>query len=152
MMKPLVVSVDIAAPRGEVFSLLSDLERSPVLKLQSKKAEILTSPPVGISTRWRETRMGVGREAVVEVQIVEFLPPKFMALIAESPNALYRMKLTLEAFEAGTRLRAEVAGEPKNLLSQLMAQMLLGAVKREIQSGMRALKAAAEGQSEPAVR
>ncbi len=151
-MKPLMVSVDIAAPRGGVFELLSDLDRSPVLKLQSKKAEILTSPPVGISTRWRETRMGVGREAVVEVQIVEFLPPKFMALVAVSPNAIYRMKLTLEAIPEGTRLRAEVAGEPKNILSQLMAQMLLGAVRREVQADMRALKAAAEAQGEPAAR
>jgi len=96
MMKSDSLAVEISAGRGPVFDLLTSLDESPILKLKAKKAEVLSSPPVGIGTRWRETRMGVGKEAVVEVQITQFLPPKFVALEASTPNATYFLKVSLE--------------------------------------------------------
>ncbi len=151
MMKSDSLAVEISAGRGPVFDLLTSLEESPILKLKDKKAEVLSSPPVGIGTRWRETRMGVGKEAVVEVQITQFLPPKFVALQASTPNATYFLKVSLEDAAEGCVVRAEVTGKPKNLLSQMMSNMLVSAVKREVMSDLQALKRAVEsGSAEPA--
>jgi hypothetical protein len=87
----------------------------------------------------------------VEVQITQFLPPKFVALEASTPNATYFLKVSLEDAAGGCVVRAEVSGKPKNLLSQMMANMLVSAVKREVMGDLQALKRAVEtGSAEPA--
>ena len=61
------LSRHVETPVDRVFEVFSDIPRSHEMVDQIVRIEMLTDGPVGVGTRWRETRMMFKREATEEL-------------------------------------------------------------------------------------
>jgi hypothetical protein len=66
----------INAPVDTVFDVASDLAHAAEQFRGIEKIEVLTPGPVGVGTRWRETRRMMGREATETLEFTAFNRPK----------------------------------------------------------------------------
>ena len=89
----------IEAPRDKVFSMATDIEKWPTYMQGITRTELVGDGPVGLGTRFRETRIMFKREATEEMEITAFEPPKRYAIGCENHgaphNALHRVKVDI---------------------------------------------------------
>ena len=123
-MKPIVVKAKINADCETVFASLTDLERMPEVISAITKTEVLTDGPVGIGTRFRETRVMFGREAKEEMEFTEFDPPNQYVLAAESNGARYRTVHSLKPVDGGTEVSLEFGATPVSFLAKIMSPLM----------------------------
>src|SRR5947209_2260758 len=90
------LSTRIAAPVDRVFVLSTDLEGWPGHIKGIKKIEKLTPGPVGVGTRFRETRIMFGKEATEEMEFTRFEPNSAYAIGCASGGMSYLSTFTFE--------------------------------------------------------
>lgn len=67
-------SCEIAAPRAEVFEAFADLTNLANTVKAITQVELLTEGPIGVGTRFKETRVMFGKEASEIMEITQFKP------------------------------------------------------------------------------
>lgn len=67
-------SCEIAAPRSEVFAAFADLTNLENTVKAITQVELLTEGPIGVGTRFKETRVMFGKEASEIMEITQFKP------------------------------------------------------------------------------
>jgi len=117
----------IDAPPNEVFAFASEMENAPQILAGVVGIVKLTDGPVGVGTRYKETRRMRGQEAESELEIVAYQPPDMYAAGAEQDGikTIYRYTFTPE--NGGTRvdLVCDVqAGGLKKLMTPVVASIL----------------------------
>jgi hypothetical protein len=119
-------SVDrhIAAPPAIVFARASDFRRAPESISAIVKMDMLTDGPVGVGTRFRETRIVFGREATEEMTVTEFESPKRYTLGAESHGSRYHTELSFVPDGQGTRVTMTFAATPLTFMARVMSVLL----------------------------
>ena len=85
------------APPERVFEVCTDLRNAARHINGIKKLEVLGDGPIGVGTRFRETRVMFKRECTEEMEIVSFDPPKGYAIGCESHGCRYRTDLRVTA-------------------------------------------------------
>jgi hypothetical protein len=114
----------IAAPPEVVFARATDFRRAPEFISAIVKMEILTAGPVGVGTRFRETRMLFGREATEEMSVTTFEPPKRYTLSAESHGSRYHTELSFAPDGQGTRMTMTFEGTPVTFMARVMSVLM----------------------------
>ena len=141
------VSQDIAAPIEQVFDRAADFANAANTIEAITKMEMLTEGPVGVGTRFRETRVMFGREATEEMEIVEFNRPQGYRLFAESHGSRYDSGLSFEQIEGGTRVTMHFEGTPVTFMAKIMSFMMKPMMKKMVSicaKDLEDLKAAVE--------
>jgi|EndMetStandDraft_9_1072997.scaffolds.fasta_scaffold106889_2 carbon monoxide dehydrogenase subunit G len=141
------VDCHIAAPPDVVFARASDFRRGAETITAIAKMEMLTTGPIGVGTRFRETRMMFGREATEEMTITAFEPPKRYTLSAESHGSRYHTELSFAPDGQGTRMTMTFQGTPVTLMARIMSVLMKPMMKKVAQACAKDLddiKAAAE--------
>ena len=87
----------IVAPTERVFQRASDFAKAADVMSAIERIEMLTDGPVGIGTRFRETRIMFKREATEEMEVTAFDPPHSYALGAESHGCRYHSEFRFTA-------------------------------------------------------
>jgi hypothetical protein len=142
----------IIAPQERVFGLFADLDGAPGRIAGITKLERLTVGPVGVGTRWRETRVMFGKEATEEMEFTVFEPPRRYVVEAESHGMHYRSEYQFEPAGGATDVHMTFEGRPLTLGAKLMAPLGLlfaGTAKKCFAQDMADLKVAAEAKTEP---
>src|SRR5262245_31641766 len=142
------VSTTIAAPVERVFALSTDLDNWAGHIKAIKKVEKLTPGPVGVGTRFRETRVMFGREATEEMTFTAFEPNRRYVLEANSCGAHFVSTFCFEPDGSGTRVEVTCEARPVSLMAKLMspfAFLMKGMLKKSLVGDMNDLKASAEG-------
>lgn len=128
-----------------VFEVFSDLEVVGDRLSAVEGIELLTDGPVGVGTRWKETRELMGQSATEEMEIVDFDPPRRMVAEAESYGTRYTTQFEFEAEGDGTRVRITFRAEPQSWTARAMSAVLggtmMGAVEEMIAQDLADLKA-----------
>lgn len=140
-------SQHIDAPPTRVFELASSFERAPEHISGITKVEMVTDGPVRTGTRFKETRVMMGREATEEMEVVEFTPNKSYTLAAESCGSEWRSQLTFQPSGGGTDVNLDMQCKAKTFFAKLMMPiglLMMGSMKKCIQQDLIDLKAAAE--------
>jgi len=114
----------IAAPPERVFVVASDFANAAKTIEGILRVEMLTPGPVGVGTRFRETRKMFGKEASEEMTVAELEPPRRYVLLAESHGARYRSELRFEPQDAGTEVVMTFRGEPLTVVAKVMAALM----------------------------
>ncbi len=114
----------IAAPPEQVFAVASDFANVPKAIKGIVRVEMLTSGPVGVGTRFRETRKMFGKEASEEMTVAELEPPRRYVLVAESHGSRYRSELCFEPAGAGTEVVMNFRGEPLTFFAKVMSVLM----------------------------
>ena len=119
-MASVCVEKDIAAPVERVFETLSDIPNADETISGITKIEMLSDGPVGVGTRWRETRVMFGKQATEEMEITEFNPNKNYVVEAESMGCHYRTDIRFQESELGTKVEMEFGAKPITFFAKLM--------------------------------
>ena len=83
-MSTLTTSKFVQAPPEATFDAFTDLRSAPDRIEAITALEVLGDGPVGVGTRFRETRVVFKREATEEMEITAFDRPNSYAVEAES--------------------------------------------------------------------
>ncbi len=130
-MEGVVVSRRYAAPPEKVFAVFSDLDAAASRIPAIKAVEILEGPgnPLGMGTRWRETRVVMGREAKEVMWITAFEPGRMYRAEAESHGMHYESTFRFRPDGDGTVVEMEFRGRALTFAAKLMAAAM-GAMMR----------------------
>lgn len=120
----MTVRETIAAPPEKVFAVASDFGNAANTIEGILRVEVLTSGPVGVGTRFRETRKMFGKEATEEMTVAELEPPRRYVLLAESHGSRYRSELRFEPQGAGTEVVMSFRGEPQTFFAKVMSVLM----------------------------
>lgn len=120
----LQVAETIARSPGEVFAAATDFAHAPERISGILRVEMLTDGPVGVGTRFKETRKLFGKEATEEMTVVEFEPGRRYVLSAMSCGCRYRTEIRVEPTAGGSRIAMDFAGEPLTLVAKVMSFLM----------------------------
>lgn len=156
-MRTLTMSTRIEAPPATVFALATDLERMAGRIKGITKIEKLTAGPVGLGTKFKETRVMFGREATETMEFTAYEPNQRYTLSADSCGAHFDSTFSFKPDGKGTLLTLELQLEARSFFAKLMrplSALMMGPMKKCIMQDIEDLKASAEasGQRGEAVR
>jgi uncharacterized membrane protein len=130
------VSERIRASRDEVWAVFTDLERAPQRVSGIHAVEVLTSGPMQLGTRWRETRTLGGRQATEELAVTAFEPPERYVVEAEARGARYRSEFRFRSDGDATEVTAAFEVEALGVLARIVAATFGRAAARSVGRAM----------------
>jgi carbon monoxide dehydrogenase subunit G len=146
----IVCSEHINAPVEKVFAVASDVEHAPEVISTITKMEVLTDGPVGVGTRFRETRVMFGKEATEEMEFSVFDPPRSYTLVADSHGCHYVSTFRFTPEGAGTRVDFEFTGDAHSfgakVMSAVMGPLMKGTMRKMLAKDLGELKRSIEAQ------
>lgn len=144
-MKPILVSESYQAPVDRVFAAFTDFANAADRIPDIKKVEVLTPGPVGVGTRFRETRVMLGKEATEEMLVSAYEPNRMIELSASSCGSQFRMTFHVTPTADGARLDGAIHARAVSLMAKIMAPllgwMMSGMMKKCVQKDLAHLKA-----------
>ena len=146
-MPKIKASIDIQAPREQVFQVFSDLPACAERIQGIDKIEMLSDGPMQVGTRWRETRTMFGKEATEEMWVTQFDVPAGYTVEAESHGTNYISRYDFEDLGDVTRVAMSFTGQPLSLSAKLMSVLgvvFMGSVKKMLLADMQDLKTVCE--------
>ena len=137
------MSERIARSPKEVFDFITASDNAPRVVPSVKSMVKLTEGPVGVGTRYRETRLMNGKEAHAELEVVDYEPGQKYAMrnLTEGIETVYRYTFHPEA--GGTRVNL-VCEVKAGGLKKLMLPLVVSVLKREDGDHLQRLKKALE--------
>jgi carbon monoxide dehydrogenase subunit G len=117
----MTVTERIAAPPETVFAAASNFGEAAGTIRGILRVEMLTPGPVGVGTRFRETRKMFGKEASEVMTVSEFEPPHRYVLLAESHGSRYRSELRFDPAGGGTDVTMTFQAEPLTFGAKVMS-------------------------------
>ncbi|QDU86512.1 Polyketide cyclase / dehydrase and lipid transport [Planctomycetes bacterium Pla163] len=129
-MPSLTVSRTIDAPVEKVFDVSTDVHIWADVVPAIQRVEVLTDGPVGLGTRFRETRTMFGRDATETMEFIEFERPNRYVLGAQSHGCRYRSIFTLTPDGGGTKLEMVFEGTPLTFGAKVMSVVMRPFMKK----------------------
>ena len=139
----------IGRPRDEVFRLFTELEQMPQRIGGITSVEKLTAGPVGVGTRFSETREIFGKSATEEMEFTDFRENESYTVECDSHGTRYRSIYRFEPVADGTEVNVQFEARPESLKAKLFAPLgwlMMGTTKKIFQKDVEDLKRVAEGQ------
>jgi hypothetical protein len=141
-------SARIDAPLSKVYSVFTDLPGAPGRVRAIRRLELLTPGPFAVGTRFRETRVMLGREASEVMEVVEVRPGQGYSVAASSCGTEYLARYDLTPEGGGTRVDLTFRAEPRSFFAKLMrplAGLMLSQCRKLFQQDLDDLRQACEG-------
>lgn len=143
-------SEHVNAPVERVFAVASDPRHAADVISAITKMEVLTEGPVGVGTRFRETRVMFGKEATEQMEFTAFDPPWSYTLVADSHGCHYTSTFRFRPEGAGTRVDFEFSGDAHSfgarVMSALMGPLMKGTMRKMLAKDLGELKRYVESQ------
>lgn len=143
----LTITKRIERPVAAVFGVFTDLANAPKRIHGIKKLEVLTPGPVGVGTRFRETRIMFKREATEEMWITAFEPNRSYSVGGESCGCKFLTEFRFTPEGGGTRVDVEMRTLATTFFAKLMAPLgalMSGPMKKCFDQDLEDLKGALE--------
>ena len=88
-MTTVTVEIDINTSPQRTFESFTNLPRMGEVVTAINKVKTLTNGPVGVETRFSETRTMMGKQATEEMEVTQFEPPSLFVHEAKSHGCHY---------------------------------------------------------------
>ena len=151
-MTAVTIEVDINASPERAFEVFTGLRRIDDIVQAIVKMEVLTDGPIGVGTRFRETRVMMGKSATEEMEITQFEPSTLFVHEAKSHGCHYISTYRFETVGDGTRVLLTFEGKALTFMAKVMSAalgwMMTGAIRKCVAADFSDLKAAAEKSEE----
>ena len=108
------------------------------------KVEFLSDTRSGVGTRFRETRLMHGREAVTVLQITEFVENDRVRLVADAGGTICDTVFSVQGENGQTQLHMVMEGRAYRFLARILNFFIRGMVQKAVESDMDAVKAFCE--------
>ena len=142
----------VEAPIDAVFDIFSDIPRAAEMIDDIVRIEMLTDRPVGVGTRWRETRMMFKREATEEMEVTAFDRRKSYTVGCESCGCEYESTWRFDADGDATLVEFEMNYRPVTFFAKVMSplgRLMAPMMKKCFEKDFQALKVIAESGASP---
>lgn len=133
-------SEHIARPPKEVFELISDPSNGSKFVDNIKDCQKLTDGPIGVGTKFRETRLMNGKEASADLLVSAYEPHTHVGISTETEGIKVEYHYHLSPEDGGTRVRWVCELEASGL-RKMMLPMVAGIMKKEDGDHLQKLKA-----------
>ena len=143
-MKPIIVSREISAPKALVFQTVANIREFAKACPKIVKYEFLTEIESGVGTKFRETRMMGGKEAVTDLEVTEYEENDHIRLVADSHGAVWDSVFRVRETEGITTLTLTMEARSYRLLAKVMNFLFQGMIKKEVAKDMDRVKAYCE--------
>ncbi len=137
----------VKADPDTTFRVFADIPNTATMIAGIDSIEMLSEGPVGIGTRWRETRIMMGKVATEEMWVTGFDPPRSYVVEAESHGTHYHSRYDFEPAEGGTRVTLRFEGRPQSIAAKLMTivgYLFMGQIRKMLAQDMADAAAHAE--------
>ena len=127
----------VDAPVANVFQVYSDFGNVAARVDGIQKIEMLNDDPIGIGTRFRETRVMFGRESTEEMEITEFEPNKQYTVEAYSCGSQFQSIFRFQPSGNSTKVEVELNTRSVSLFAKLMSPfgfLMAGSMKKMFMS------------------
>jgi len=125
----------VEAPVEVVFDVATDLTHAAEHIRGIEKIELLTPGPVGVGTRWRETRRMMGREATETLEIKRFNVPNNYTVGCESCGCYFETTFGFIGRANGTDVTLDVRSQTLTLFAKIMSpigNLMMGKTMRKL--------------------
>ena len=146
-MKSILVEKQIDAPVHDVFAVMSDIPNAANTISGITDIEMLTEDPVGVGTRWRETRIMFGKSTTEEMGITAFTPDESYVVESDSCGTRYRSTIRFLESHGGTKVQMEFGATPQSLFAKMMQPlggMFAGTIRKCLLDDLNDAKLACE--------
>ena len=126
--------MNIDAPIDDVFALFSDIDQAPENVSGIVSIERLTDGEVAKGTRFRETRLFMGRRETEELLFIEFNVPHSYTVTAERAGMTFLTRLDFSSLQTEqTQVRLSLQTKSRTLAPKLgspLSKMMLPILKK----------------------
>jgi hypothetical protein len=147
-MGQMTFSKHVNAPVERVFELASDFASAPQRVSGITKVEMLTNGPVGVGTKFKETRIMMKKEATETMEVLAFDRPRSYTLGAFSCGTQYETTVNFDREGSGTNMTMIFKYTPKSFFAKLfspLAGLMSGMIRKCVEKDFDDIKKAAEG-------
>lgn len=130
----------IDAPLDGVFKTVSDISQFSQAIPHIMKIEYLSDKKIGVGTRFRETRLMKGKEAVTELEVAEYIENDRVRFVADSHGTVWDTVFTVRAKNMQTELTMTMDAKAYQLLPKFTNPLIKGMIKKAIMADMDLLK------------
>ncbi len=147
-MATVTVSNVVAGSVEEVFKHFIDVEHGPEHVSGIKKVEMLTTGPIHLGSRWRETRDVLGRLDSAEMEVTAFERNRMYTITHHKGGVRIDTTFWFEPLASGTQVKVEfdleAGGVPPGFLAPL-GWAIAGKVENVLRHDLADLKHSVEG-------
>ena len=146
-MTHLMISTRFNAPVDKVFATCTDFANLPERIEGIQSVEMLSDGPVGVGTRFRETRIMFKREATEEMEVSAFERNHSYTLACDSCGCAYEFTHRFKPDGDATVLEMEMQTRPISFFAKLMSplgNLMMGTMKKCIVKDMDDLRSSIE--------
>jgi hypothetical protein len=124
----------VAAPVEIVFDVATDLANAAEHIRGIDQIELLTPPPVGLGTKWRETRKMMGHASTETLEITAFDRPRGYTIGCESCGVYFESTFRFAPVGDETEITLDVRMEARTLMAKFMSplgDLMFGSTMRQ---------------------
>ena len=140
MMNGFQFTEHIARSTADVFEVLSNPARAMDFLDNITGSTKLTDGPIGVGTKFRETRVVHGKEATADLLVSAYEPSTHVGISTEAEGIKVEYHYHLSPEDGGTRLKWTCQLEASGL-RKMMLPMVAGIMKKEDGDHLQKLKA-----------
>lgn len=150
MGRSITVTRETSADARTVWRVLTDLDRAEERLRAVTRIERIEGPsPLAVGTRWRETRVVLGREATEELVVTDVDEGRSYTVETHGDRATYRSVLSVEPLgSGGSRLAMTFGAEPTGAVGRVLAatvgRLFEGATRSMLEGDLADVALAAE--------
>ena len=149
-MATLKLTETVNAPSERVFEVFSNFPQAAENVDGIKSVEMLTDGPVGVGTRFKETRVMFGKEATEEMEVSRFEPNQLYTVSAESCGAKFDTTFHfVPKSERQTEVEMEMNIQSVTMFAKLMSPLsflMRGTMKKCLMADVDDLKRLCESE------
>lgn len=102
--------------------------------------EFLSDVKSGIGTRFRETRLMNGKEAMTELEVTEFVENDHVRMVTDSHGAVWDSVFTVKRVDGHTELTLVMDARPHKFMQKMMIPMIKDMISKALEKDMDAVK------------
>jgi len=122
-MARIALSQMVQAPVAAVFAAASDFANAPTRIKDIVRVEMLTPGPVGVGTKFKETRVMFKKEATETMEVTAFEPNAAYELSARSCGAEFKTRFAFAPVGDATRIDVTVTTRAVSLFAKLFTPL-----------------------------
>ncbi len=143
----ITISRTFEAPPARLFQFMTDVPGWADRIEGITRVEVLTDGPIGVGTRFRETRIMFKRECTEELEFTTFEPDRGYTIECESCGCHYITTTELIPEGSGTTVQMKMEARPLTFMAKLMSPLgglMAGGLKKCLEKDLDSLKQSIE--------
>jgi len=148
-MSTTTASVLIDAPVAAVFAVVANTDNFLKAVPHILRIEHLNDLRDEVGSRFKETRVVAGREAVTELEITEYVRNDHVRIVTDAGGTVWDSVFTTRAVGGRTELKLVMEATPHTMRARMTHPLIRGFLKGALQADMNSVKAYVEAAQSP---